>query len=365
VPKQETTVVVGVPAFQFHSTESASEALGVEEVEVGRHYEGGRVVAASPKETSWGIVQEYLGVMAGLGRMGIPFKGICSAAHGQAVLRDMLKDLPFEVIEMPEMGDPRAVTFPRDLCTVLPNGLILIDRDLATWLRLMRGGIGGGIGPVAVSPFAIGGRIVFSNKLALVHEHLLDDQTADWELVEQRGYLEVLKLAGLKVAVLPNSVRFETRRNPPGLGVDDHMDRSTSEIITDRQGGRHIIVNPALRILRMGQTALDSDAILGTKESISVYRRLLKPYDVEVHVPAKMTVPLGFNCWKDDGNLLISSGDVEIRQIAERILGRKRVFTTAYPFKVYPELMSSGVRCVINRLPNWLLNLGTVLNPRA
>lgn len=352
-----TQVVLGAPIFGNDPDTIFQMPLGQKDLAWPM-----RLQTRNPAELYRLLALEYVAIMAGMIRMRISFKVALSHRHLLAPeLLENINSLGVPTVSFPE-ADLQASTYPRDFVTWVAGRLLLVPPHVKPLIK--------GI-PVVRSPYAVGGRILQRQDVALVNEKfdpledIHEDDHAGFSLACQQvrasgiypftaAPIQPLRQAGLRVGLLPNAI--VCGHLPDGSTVyapDDHPDRVCG-LLEDRHGGLHLITDP---LIHYGFDDVFAPPRFLPQETLRRYQEVCEGLGIELHVPSRLTVPASVCFWQAPESLkvLVTGGDPEVAGLVASIVGDENTFTTETPIMHQPAWCKAGIRCLIGELPTWLL----------
>jgi len=354
---KQTQVILGAPIFGNDPNATFLMPLGQKDLAWQA-----RSQTSNHQELFRLLVLEYVAIMRGLVSMHIGFR--VALSHRQLIMPELLEKiaaLEVPTVDFPE-NDLQATTYPRDFVTwITEKKLLLAPRYLRCRAR-------GAF--VTRSPYAIGGRILQRQDVAIVNEQLdpLEDipagEPADFsqacQQLRQSGTypysaapIQPLQQAGLRVGLLPNAIVYGLL--PDGSAIcapDDHPDRVCG-LLEDRHGRLHLIVDPQIH---SGFRDIYAPPCFGPAETLRRYREVCEELDITLHVPSRLTIPASICFWQAPNlKVLMTGGDPDVAGLVAGIVGDNYTFTTETPIKHQPAWCKAGIRCMIGEIPTWLL----------
>jgi len=297
--------------------------------------------------------EEYFAIAQTLSQMGKTIPILYSDILAESpVLKaiEYMKRFGFSRADLSSLYDVdiRTFSYPRDIVTMLPNGHTYIDSEMSGFA--LQTDVMSMQGEVSVSPIGQGGRILCWDEYVLMGQMFcLNDgfcpvRSNSFLLTEDTKKIEV-----------PNTVIFEDYGfgGLRGIGVDDHMDRSTNRLI-DKKGKCHLITDSC--VFSGYQFPFVSPRFT-PKETIAEYQRICDQNEVIFHPAPPTIVPMaiGFHQFQD-GTVIMTSGDDELSWLVADIIGSENLFLTPIPIIHTPVWCKAGIRCLIGELPEWMFN---------
>ena len=352
-----TQVVLGTPIFSNDPNSIFQMPLGQKDLA-----EPMRLQTRDPQELYRLLALEYVAIMTGLVRMRIGFQ--VALSHRHLIIRGLLENITTSrvpTVDFPE-DDLQASAYPRDFVTWIPGRLLLVPPYLKPQVK--------GVS-VVKSPYAVGGRILQRQDVALVSEQfdpledIHEDDHMGFSLACQQvrtsgvypftaAPIQPLKQAGLRVGLLPNAI--VCGQLPDGSTVyapDDHPDRVCG-LLEDRRGKLHLIVDP---LVHSGFDDVYAPPRFLPQETLRRYQEVCEGLGITLHVPVRLTIPASICFWQAPGSLkvLVTGGEIEVAGLVASIVGDENAFTTETPIAHLPAWCKAGIRCMIGEIPTWLL----------
>ncbi len=352
-----TQVVLGAPIFSNDPNATFQMPLGQKNLA-----EPMRLQTRNPQELYRLLALEYVAIMTGLVRMRVSFQVALSHRHliAPGLLEKLTTFLRVPTVNFPE-EDPQASIYPRDFVTWIPGKLLLVPPYLKPQVK--------GVS-VVKSPYAVGGRILQRQDVALVNE--LFDPLEDIPEDDHLGFslacretcadgiyplsaapIQPLRQAGLRVGLLPNGiVKIELPDGSIIYAPDDHPDRFCG-LLEDRRGKLHLIVDPQIY---SGVDDIYAPPRFGPPETLRRYQEVCEELGITLHVPSRLMIPASVCFWQaPDLRVLLTGGDIEMAGLVASIVGDENLVTTKTPIMHQPAWNKAGIRCLIGEIPSWLL----------
>lgn len=284
------------------------------------------------------LYAEYRDLVATLLREDVPFRVLNPQAGGPEV------DMWLADLDCPKLGFdyPRSdhwTRFPRDMAVALPDlGVLLVNPQLFRLAPEQRYGY-----QILPSEWGEGGRVLTAGRRMLVSAPPLRDRLPDCDT------LDFLRSRGMQIAPFPQPI-FKDLSHPTGKGDlfhEAHIDR-VAGLIQDSGGGYHLIVSPGYR-------TGPHDTPWSAAESLSRLKENCQPAEMTVHQP-EVSVPYGASVVQlPDGRVLASSGNGNVPELLQRLLGPDQVILTGGPLVHYPVFAQAGLHCLLTENPTPLV----------
>jgi hypothetical protein len=283
-------------------------------------------------------ITEQCAVYDGLKELGVDFCYVCSRKR-------FLKDR--KTLRMHKMFDTHYLKpkipstfryFPRDIATKLPNGTILINKKFNF--------------PHPFTPdyYGEGGRIFIIDNTSFSTSHNNVEKVVyplDSGYLRDRGLIPIQ----LPPAIQQTTVLEQDSWYDEGINLVSHVDTCYA-VIQDKNGQLHVITSNRFdqKLNTNDHTKFDYDEV---KEHIFT---TLENAGIDLHVVNNLEIPCSLNMFQaPNGKVLMTSGEKELQQIIENILGEENVITTSVPIKYIPSTRFGGIRCMIGEVPKELL----------
>jgi hypothetical protein len=292
---------------------------------------------------------EYLAIIRALDTMDVPFRIVY--AHPEIIDHEVLAELADRRSKFARFNEgffPSSVAFPRDFCSVLP-GLILFNEDT----RLKVTGSDGW--EFRSSPFGQGGRMLAAQTTVVVSERLCREKEES-EMVGDEE-LAAISRFGLTAVRCPAPVlaRLDDNGRITATAVNDHVDR-VAALIRDERGGLHLMIDPRVVTARFPDPAGQHCEPMGAEETVGILRERLDPLGIHVHRPPGLLNPYALNLLQfDDGRILMTEGDADLKEFLESLSGKGSVTTTDGPIRYMPTWLCGGIRCLVSEEPTPIL----------
>ena len=342
-------IVVGVPAFKADGIliPGVIAPAGQLDAVLAFHV---RLASFSKIEFQKQLLKEYWVVIECLLALGLDPKLLYKPEYTPHTVVASLVEYGYSFMS-PEFTAPSMLQFPRDAWTRLSHDLVLLNPEsgwvLTEDLEHKNHAI--------YSHFGEGGRVHAFGDVIIAPEWFVFPRAENSEkhiLRRAKQYERPLLDMGFRVVYLPNPI-FE-RIGDGGIWVepDDHLDR-VSGFLLDHKGNGHLVVSPTLRVgLQEGY----GKVLRSVEQSISSWKRLLDPLEIEVHVPERCGVPLSCGFYQTPtGEVMVTSGDEALVEVLASIVGRANLYCLNPAIELYSSLLGAGIHCLINEAPDWLL----------
>lgn len=233
--------------------------------------------------------------------------------------------------------------FPRDMCVYIKEvNALLVHSDLFAFPSTNLKG-----SQIIHTTWWEGGRLLLSRDRMLLGQ-LPESKNKS----KEARVISKLRDMGMKAAFLPHALFYGL--SPIGRKVfvfhHSHIDLIGS-LLKGKDGGFHLIIDPAYRTGPL----IDP---LNIQDSLDLVRKNCDKIEVEVHVPKKdLSVPLATAMVQfEDGGVLATKGDDEVRAIVDDIVGSENVHMTDIPIAHYPIFGGAGLHCLITESPEPLVS---------
>lgn len=284
------------------------------------------------------MVREYVAIFDALRRMGQQPRVLL--AHEEFVVPEFVGLFDSSsLVRLPDVGVQFAL-YPRDLATVVGDKVLLnsdIDVSAAAELRHSM---------VSLSVYGEGGRWLQKNSMAVGFNRLVTNYTEAGEAAKPSELVDL----GLRVSLLPNAASLQQQGRIGAVVLEDHIDR-VAGLVGNEKKSLHLVVDPAIYSLQNGR-------LVDSQKTLDQYKKMLDPLEISVVSPKKMIVP-GAVCFHQfqNGQVLLTGGDDEMAILLSDLVGTENVFVTEIPIQAYVVSNAAGIRCLINELPDWFLQI--------
>ena len=217
--------------------------------------------------------------------------------------------------------------WPRDFFTTI-NGLTIVNSDAFDPLPESEN--------LAYSLFGDGGSVISAKNSVVVRESL-------WREERKGSIVRLLKNMGVTIASLPD-VNNEKQENPLAInGNISHIDGHAS-LIVDKQGGIRLFV--AKSYAYQGNHALSN--IRRAADTIGARITIVD----DANLPP---LPLNLIQFEDGTVFVTKTNDGSLEKVLADAVGGEHVLTTDIPIVGLPKITKGSVRCMINVVPQTLL----------
>lgn len=292
------------------------------------------------------LAREYLAIVYALKEMDIRFYITYSAKaakNAENLLSICQEALKCKFIGLPENFPFELGCYPRDMLVYLKRQkTVLVNSSIAN-LNIKNKDLH----QFFPSPYGEGGRVLFSDEIALISKQLVSDNSRVSHVAESG----IFKRIELKVSALPVPLSgvFSLDGIKEKVNSNDHLDR-VSNLVKGKDGNLHLIIDP--NICTLENDGKKEWLSLGPKKSKEKIISYCEPLGIKVHYPKKMEIPYSINFEQfPDRRVLVTKGEKYLNRIIGRIVGWENIFTTEVPIRFLPVYNRAGIRCMVNQIP--------------